>query len=109
MLGIINIKELLVIGVNNLPFIKTFERDSVLDKENDVRVKPYFYACTPLNGIESSFSEPKNKEGLLYGIEDYIIRNMDYEALAVVHPTLTDFIMMILKKNYEPRLHSRYA
>ena len=109
MLGIKNIKELLVIGVNDLPFIKTFEEDSVLDKENDVRVKPYSYACTPLNGIEPSFSLPKNKEGLLYGIEDYITRNMDHKALAVVHPTLTDFIMMILKDNYKPQLHNMDA
>jgi len=113
MLGIRNIKELLVIGVNDLPFIGTFEKDITMItdtlKENDVRVKPYTYSCTPLNGADPSFSKPKNKEELLYGIEEYIKRNMDCKALAVVHPTLTDFIMMMLKDNYKPTINSMDA
>ena len=45
-----------------------------------------------------------NKEGLLNFIDCYVRDNMDHKALALVHPSLVDFVCLLTRDTYDTEI-----
>ena len=101
------VRELLIIRSNDMPFTRTSEKDTILlrsSKDDDRRNRPYDATLTLIEEGRrggSTLGALCDKEELLTHIDDYVRRNMDYAALAVVEPSLVDFVTLLLNGRYD--------
>ncbi|MFH1365413.1 MAG: hypothetical protein ABIH28_02425 [archaeon] len=106
-LGLVGrVKELLIINLNSSKLNYEPEPDVIVS--NDIRLKPYSVSSTLINSETNQGDSPniqEDKEGISSHIERYITRNMDFVALGVVHPSLADFVELLLKGTYYVDVH----
>ena len=109
------VRELLVIGIDNLGTYKTHSeyplRDIKLESERDIIKRPYYVSLPTLDHTlplsdsnlpnQGFIGEWENKGQLEESIDYYITRSTNYTALAVVHPALVDFVSLLLEGKYD--------
>ena len=101
-LGLKDVTEILFIGTNPL-LDPTNSSTDILD----MKVRPY--------SVYSIYSKPPhlftaselltyNQQELIESIDQYVERNMDTKALAVVHSTLVDYVSLLLDEKFNTQV-----